>query len=143
MMVPTGPMAHLIIGQTGFTLAALETFFNPMFCFGHPGKFLQGRLGCRVGQVIIHLHDLLLITVAVADHHQRLLIALLTPMGTRCYASFDHVDDQGAFRSIADVDPLPGVIAESLTPLCHTVPWTIRPPPPPPRLPYLRLQIPQ
>jgi len=119
MMVPTCPMAHLIIGQTGFTLAALETFFHTMFRCGHPGTFLQGRLGCRVGQGIIHLHDLLLSTVAGAEHHQRLLIALLTPMGTRCHASFDHVDDQGALRSIADVDPLPGVIAECLTPLCQ------------------------
>ncbi len=32
MMLPTCPMAHLIIGQTGFTLAALETFFHITGC---------------------------------------------------------------------------------------------------------------
>ena len=44
---------------TGFALAALEAFFDPMFRFGHPRQFPQWRLGDSVGQIIIHLHHLL------------------------------------------------------------------------------------
>jgi hypothetical protein len=110
-------MAPLIIGPTGFTLAALAPFFHTMFRFGHPGTCLQGRLGCRVGEGIIHLHDLLLITVAVADHHQRLLIALLTPMGARCHPSFDDLNDPRPFRPVPYVNAPPGLLVKRWTPL--------------------------
>src|SRR6266436_2823422 len=82
MMLPTPPMTYLIVRQTRFALTSLETFFNAMFGFGHPGKFPQGRLRHRIGQIIVNLHHLLLVAVPGAYHHQRLLLTLLTPMGS-------------------------------------------------------------
>ena len=92
MMLPASPMAHFIVGQTGFARAALEAFFDTMFglatraaCWGVSGA---------VGQIITDLHDLLIVAVTVVDHHQQFLIALLTPMGSRHHPSFDYLNHQ-------------------------------------------------
>ena len=99
MMLPAGPVAHLIVGQTGFALAALDAFFDTMCGFGHPGQFWQRGPRGGVGQVIIHLHHLLLVSVTVAYDHQQLLVALLTSMGSGDHASFDNVDHQRTWRA--------------------------------------------
>src|SRR6266852_8253280 len=125
MMLPTCPIAHLIVRQTRFAFASLETFFDAMFGFGHPGTLPQGRLRHRIGQIIINLHHFLLVTVAVADHHQHLLIALLTPMGSRPHTSFDGLNHQRTFTAIAYVDPLPGFLTKRLTPGLNAVPGTL------------------
>src|SRR5713226_2219492 len=125
MMLPTCPIAHLIVRQTRFAFASLETFFDAMFGFGHPGTLPQGRLRHRIGQIIINLHHFLLVTVAVADHHHHLLIALLTPMGSRPHTSFDGLNHQGTFTAIAHVDPLPGFLTKRLTPGLDAVPGTL------------------
>src|SRR5713101_7310725 len=52
MMLPASPMAHFIVGQTGFALAALEAFFDAMGGFGYPGQFPPRRLRRSVGQII-------------------------------------------------------------------------------------------
>src|SRR5712691_7975954 len=130
MMLPARPMAHLIVGQTGFALAPLEAFFDAMFGFGHPGTFPQRGLRRSVGQRIIHLHHLLVVSVAVAYHHHHLFIALLTPMGSRHHTSFDHLDHQRTFTPIAHVDPAPGLISKRLAPGLDVVPWTRGPTPP-------------
>ena len=107
MMLPPRPIAHLIVRQTGFAFAALYTLFDAMFGFGHPGKFPQGCLSRRIGEVIIPLHDLVVVAVTVTYHPQRLLITLLTPMGSRHHPPFDGLNYQGAFTAIAHVDLLP------------------------------------
>ena len=129
MLLPPGPIAHLIVGQTGFTLAPLETCFNAMFGFRHPGKFPQGRLGCRVGEVIIHLHHLRLVAVTVAEHHQGLLIALLTPVSSRYHPSLHRFHHQWTFTAIAHIDPVPGWLIQRLAPGLHGLPGTLGPTP--------------
>src|SRR5216683_7063655 len=116
MMLPTCPIAHLIIRQPGFALASLEACFDAMFRFGHPSTFPQWRLRYSVGQRVIHLHHLLVVSVAVADHHQSLLVALLTPMGSRDHTAFHRLNHQRAFGTIAPIDPEPGLIRKRLTP---------------------------
>src|SRR5512145_1669172 len=130
MMLPARPMAHLIIGQARFALAALYTVLDAMFGCGHTGELPQGGLGRSVGQVIIDLHHLLVVAIAVAHDHQHLLVALLPSVRARHHASFDNLDHQETFRSIADINPLPGVIAERLAPLLHALPETLGPAPP-------------
>jgi hypothetical protein len=105
-------MAHLIVGQTGFALAPLEACFDARFGFGHPGTFSQRRLRGSIGQIKIHFDHLLVVSVAVAYHHQPFLVALLTSMGTRHHASLDRVDHQGPCAPIADIDAPPGVIRQ-------------------------------
>jgi hypothetical protein len=107
---------------TGFALAALDTCFDAMCGFGHPGQCPLRRLRCSIGQIIIHLHHLLVVAVPGADHHQQFLIALLTPMGPRHHTSCDHLDHQWPFGAIAHVDPLPGLLVEPLAPHRHAVP---------------------
>ena len=52
MLLPARPMAHLIVGQARFALASLNTFFDAMFSFGHPGQLRKLGLRDRVGQII-------------------------------------------------------------------------------------------
>src|SRR5947209_10053064 len=106
MMLPPCPMAHLIVRQTRFALASLETCFDAMCGFGHPGTLPQGRLRHRIGPIIVTLHHCLLVAVAGAEHHHHLLIARLTPMGSRHPTSFDCLSPQRTFPAIAHVDPL-------------------------------------
>ena len=115
-MLPAGPIADLIIGQTRFALAPLETFFDAVFRLGHAGKLLQRGLRDRIGQIIVHFHDLILVAVTVAYHRQQFLVALLTPMGSGDHTPFDHLDHQRPFRTIADIDAPPGRIVKRLAP---------------------------
>src|SRR5215216_3080850 len=125
MMLPTPPMTHLIVCQTRFALASLETFFNAMFGFGHPGTFPQGCLRHRIGQIIVNLHHLLLVAVTGAYHHQRLLITWLTPMGSGDHPALHGLNPQGTFTAIAHVDPLPGCLTKRLTPGRDALPGTL------------------
>jgi hypothetical protein len=104
-------MAPRIIRQPGFALAALEACFDAMFRLGYPRQCPQWRLRDSVGQRIIPLHPLLVVAVAVADHHQEFLVALLTPMGARYHTTLHRLDHPRAFGTIADSDPVPGLIS--------------------------------
>src|SRR6266849_10251746 len=129
MLLPPCPIAHLVVGQTGFTLAPLETFFHALFRFGHPGTFPQGRLGSSVGQGIIPLHHLRLVAVTVADDHQRLLLTLVTPMGSRYHASLHRFNHQRPFTALAPIEPVPGDILPRLAPGLDVLPGTLGPAP--------------
>src|SRR5262249_50899168 len=129
MLLPARPIAHLIVGQTRFALAALYTVLDAMCGFRHTGKLPQRGLRRSVGQVIIDLHPLLVVAIAVAHDHHPLLVALLPSVRARHHASFDPLDHQGAFRAIADINPLPDVITERLAPLLHALPGTLGPAP--------------
>ena len=97
MMLPARPIAYLIVGQACFALAALYAVLNAMFGFGHTGELPQRGRVRSVGQGIIDLHHLLVVAIAVAQHHSHLLVALLPPVRARHHTSFDHLDHQGAF----------------------------------------------
>src|SRR5881296_2538210 len=129
MMVPARPMAHLIVRSPGFALAALEAFFNAMFGFGDLRTLPKRCLRRRVGQIIIDLHDPIVVALTVAYHHHQLLIALLTPMGARHHPSFDAVTYQWPFRPIAYINAPPGFLVKRLTPRRHALPGTIGPSP--------------
>ena len=91
MLLPAGPSADLIIGQPRFALATLETFFDAVFRLGHAGSLLQRSLRDRIGQLIVPVHDLILVAVTVAYHHQPCLVALLPPMGSGDHTPFDRL----------------------------------------------------
>src|SRR5262245_32798608 len=125
MLVPARPMTPLIVGQPGFALPAWEACFNAMFGFGDLGTWPQRCLRRSVGQIIIALHDLLVVSVTRAPHPPHLLIALLTPRGARHHASFDEVNHQRPLRSIADIHAPPDLLVQRLTPRRHAWPGTI------------------
>src|ERR1700730_13854125 len=90
----------------------------------------RGRLRHRIGQIIVNLHHLLIVAVAVAGHHQSLLIALLTPMASRDHTASNRLNHQRAFGTIAPIDPAPGRIGKRLTPRLDALPGTRGPTPP-------------
>jgi hypothetical protein len=59
-------MTDFIVCSTGFILAALETFFDALCGLGYAGTLPQRCLRRGVGQINIHLHDLLVVSGAVA-----------------------------------------------------------------------------
>src|SRR6266571_3243643 len=141
MLRPPCPMAHLIVGHTGFTRAPLETCFHAMCRCGHPGQCPQGRLRCSVGQGIIPLHPLRLVAVTGAEHHQRLLVALLTPMGSRYHASLHRFHHPRPFPASAHIAPVPGCLLKRLAPGLDGWPGTLGTTPPAARRRRLDLHI--
>src|SRR6266446_4327285 len=141
MLLPDGPMAYLIIGQTRFALATLETFFDAMFSLGHSGQLIQQGLRDRIGQIIVHFHDLILVAVTGAYYRQQFLVALLPPMGSGDHTPFGRLDHQRPFRTIADIDTPPGRILKRLAPGHDALPGACGVTPLPPVLWWRRLQI--
>src|SRR5712692_4180110 len=86
---------------------------------------------------------LLLVAVTVAYHHQRLLITLLTPMGSGDHPSLHGLNHQGTFTAIAHVDPPPGFLTKRLTPGLDAVPGTLAWASPAARLRGLCVQVTQ
>jgi len=76
MVVPAFPVAHFIVGQPGFALGALETFFDAVFGFGRPSELRFGRVGTGIGQVVIGLEKAL-VAVFVAKDDQDFFGAFL------------------------------------------------------------------
>src|SRR5262249_23674547 len=134
MLLPTRPVTHLIVRQTGCAFAALNTLFNAMLGFGHSSQFPTWGLRRRVREVIIHLPHLLLVAVPVADDHQHLLIAWLTPMGSRPHTSCDDLTHQRTFTAIAHVVSVPGLCPKRLPPGLNALPERPGPTPLPPLL---------
>src|SRR5262245_27839796 len=130
MMLPSRPRAHLIVGQTAYTLAALEAFFSSLFGLRHSVIFARARLVCRVAAMVFFLNHLRLVAVTVAEPHQCLLIALLTPVGSRYYPSLHRFHHQRTFTAIAHIDPGPGLIIQRLAPGRDGLPGTLGPTPP-------------
>ena len=122
MRLPTRPVTPRIVRQTGFACAALHTLCHAMRSFGHSSQCPHGGRRRRVREVILHLHPLLLVAVTVADDHQPLLLAWLTPMGARPHTSFDGRNPQGTFTAIAHVNAVPGLCTQRLTPGLNALP---------------------
>ena len=127
MRLPTRPIAPLISRQSGFALAALEACFDAMCRFGYARTCPQRRLRHRLGQRVIPLHHRLVGAVAVADHHQYFLVALLTPMGSRDHTALHRLNPQRACGPIAPIDPEPGLLRKRWTPRLDTEPGTLGP----------------
>src|SRR4029450_6924374 len=100
---------------------------------GHSSKCPPWGLRRRVREGIIHLHHLLLVAVTAADDHQPLLIAWLTPMGSRHHTSFDGLNHQGTLTAIAHVDAVPGLCTKRWTPGLNALPGRPGPTTLPPR----------
>ena len=98
MMLPTRPVTHLIIGQTRFALAPLETFFDavPSSCSRGPTPTAR----CSGGTALEdnnHFHDCILIAVTVA-HHCHQFLCLVGAAVLSDYTPFDYLDHQGTFE---------------------------------------------
>jgi hypothetical protein len=106
--MPPFPVADLVVPQTGFALGALQALFDPVFRFGHARELREFRRGGRVGQVVIRLHHFALVAVAKPDHDQDFLVAFLPLVRAPYHAALEELDEQGTFRSLADIERGPG-----------------------------------
>ena len=130
-MMPARPMTHFVVGQPGFTLAALQAFFNAMRGLGHAGEGGQRGLRWPVGEVKVDLDDLLPVAILIPDHHHRFLMAFLTLRGTRHHSPFGDIDHQWPFGTIAHVDGRPSILRQRRAPLIDALPGTRGTPAPP------------
>src|SRR5260370_15144634 len=55
MMMPTTPIADLIVGQAGLAFSTLQALFHAVLHFGRPHKFPQRRFRGREREVIVVL----------------------------------------------------------------------------------------
>src|SRR6516225_10330075 len=106
-MVPTRPGANLVVGQTGFTLAALNALFDAVLGFGNASEFLARCVGGAIGQVIVVLQRAR--WFGRACDNQRLFGANPFTVGLGDDARHGHFDDQRSMMSIANVDPHPSL----------------------------------
>jgi len=51
MVMPTDPIANLILGQPRITLRPPKAFLDSMLRFGHAGKLRQSRFGQGIGEI--------------------------------------------------------------------------------------------
>jgi hypothetical protein len=91
---------------------------------------IEARQLIALQALLAFLHHLLVVSVTVAEHHPSLLVALLTPMGSRDHTALHHLNHQRAFGTIAPIDPQAGLIRQRLTPCRDAGPGTLGPPPP-------------
>ena len=126
MMVPALPIADLIVGQAGFTLAPLDALFDPMFRFGDAGKLQQLRLTRGVGQIVIRFEHPLVIAVAIADHDQDFFVALLAPVSSPDHVSFNNLDNQGPLGAVTHFDFGPVGFAQQGGPPVDALPRSLR-----------------
>src|SRR3972149_994295 len=56
MMMPTHPIANLILGKSRVAFGPLQTFLDPMLGFGHAGELSQRRFRRGVRQEVIVFH---------------------------------------------------------------------------------------
>ena len=139
--MPPRPMTDLIVRSPGFTLAALEACCDAMFGFGHAGSLPPRCPRLGVGPLPIHLHHLLVVAVAVAEHDDQLRVALLPPGRTRHHTSFDPVDHPRPFGAVAHGDPFPSALVKRCTPRLHALPGPLRAAPPAAVCRRCRLQV--
>jgi len=73
-MLPSRPVANLIVDQTRFTMGSLDASVNAMFRPGNAGKTGQLCFGRSVQPAVISPEYAPVI--AIASHHQHLWMAL-------------------------------------------------------------------
>ena len=125
MMMPTRPGPNLVVGQSGFALAALQTLFDPVLRFRHAGELRQWRVGRSVGQVVVHFQHLMVVAIAVTNHDQHFLVAFLTPRGAHHHAAFEHLHEQRPLRTIAYVNVCPCIIYQYGSPSVDALPRSL------------------
>jgi hypothetical protein len=125
MVMPTSPMAHFIIGQTRFTLTALEAFFNSMGRFGHSRQVHQWRLAPSIAEVKVNFYHCLLVTIEIANHHREFPVSFLSLRRAGHHRAGGDLDPQRPFGPIAHLQRLPTLLRQCRTPAIQALPGTL------------------
>src|SRR5271166_1911375 len=117
MVMPANPTADLVVIETGFSVACLEHFFNPVSLPLHLDQIGQRDTSPGVGQGIVNsgLADR-------ANHDQAFLWAdpaILLGPDTYCH----RVNQQWSLFRRADCNPLPLRLRPIRRPLVHPLEW--------------------
>jgi hypothetical protein len=131
---PPPPRADRIVSHTRCARASWETCCHTMRGFGHPGTLPKGGRSSRSGQVISHLHPLVLVAVTRAQPHPPLLVALRASVDAARHAPWKRLNHQGPLAAIAHGKALPDLLTRGLAPGCDRVPQPLGRPPPAPLL---------
>jgi len=117
MVVPTPPIANLVLGKPRLAFRALETLLDAMLGLYDAGQLSQRRFGCGVREVVVVLHRS--IALLFAHHHQQLFGTIAAPIAFCPDARLDGLRYQRAFRAVAHVDRRPGVLRQRRAPPIH------------------------
>ena len=69
MVMPPDPVADLVVTQARLALAALETFFDPVFGLGRASELDDGCVGIGVREVVVVFECPLRLTFAGDEQH--------------------------------------------------------------------------
>ena len=117
-MMPGYPSPPLIVPQAGLPFGSLETLFDAMCRFGHPGEFLQRHVGVRIRQIVIMLVDVICLTLSC--HKQHFVRTRSTGVGPCLDPALHGFDHQRPFLPVSHVDSRPGIFGQLLTPFVHS-----------------------
>ena len=106
MVVPTLPIPNLVVRQARFALSTLNTLLDAMFRLGYPAELGEFRVRAGVGQVVVGLHYLLIVTILVANHHHHFLVPRSSFIRPCDNTSPHHFNPQRSFSAVSHVDLL-------------------------------------
>src|SRR6516164_2215045 len=115
MVMPTTPIANLVVRQAGFALPALDGFFPAMGGQGDARKRLLGSFTRSVRQVKVILGHALFIQRA--DDYHCFFVSHDAPADLRLHATGGHLYFRRPFVSVANMDSRPSVGRERITPM--------------------------
>ena len=101
VMMPTLPVADLIVRQAGLAFASLETVFDTVLGFGNAREFGQLRIRVCVRQIIVGQRFSTLI--AAADDHQDFGRLSATTIRLGNHRNGDDLDGQRPLFTVAHV----------------------------------------
>jgi len=115
MVMPAASSTNFVMRQPRLALAPFDRLLDAMGRQSDAGELLGGRSAPSVREIEVVLRRALI--VGRTDDHERLVVLhdALVDLGPD--AARRDLDFQGAFVSVADVDPRPGVAAPGVAPL--------------------------
>ena len=98
-MMPTRPGPNFVVGQARFALGAFQTVFHAMLRFLNTSQLGQGRVGRRVGKMVIVLEGFR--TTSLASDEQQLLGTFAASRELGRDPRRENLDHERAFLRVA------------------------------------------
>src|SRR5258708_26942868 len=115
MMMPTTPIADLVVGQTSLAFSTLQAIFHAVLHLGHLHKFLQRRFRRSKREVIVMLERP--IRLKLTSRHQSRLEIPVSRLAADLHTGLRGCNCDGTFLSVAYGEFLPRIRGQRGRPL--------------------------
>ncbi len=105
VMIPSWPIANLVLRHARLALATLDTFLDAMFRLGHAGEFSSLGFLRRIGQIVVMFYMPLF--VAQAKYYQHLFLSNASAIGFGKNFTLGNLEYQRVFFAVAGVNLSP------------------------------------